>query len=127
MLVGLRQKIALPLSVVMVPVCCLPDVSRSSPCKRALKVHFPISISLLSMVDAVGMGFSKRIVYDRVMGLNLQNDVDFLFISACLEKSAGQGHLKLKKFLARSSPHRHIEPDWRVTSEIDIFVSSWDR
>ena len=56
-----------------------------------------------------------------------KNDVDFLFISACRRKSAGQGHLELKNFLARSSPYRHIEPDWRVVSEIDIFVSSWDR
>ena len=35
--------------------------------------------------------------------------------------------MELKIFLARSSPYRHIEPDWRVMSEMDIFVSSWDR
>ena len=48
-----------------------------------------------------------------------KNDVDFLFISECRQKSAGQGHLELKKFLARSSPYRHIEPDWPVMSEIN--------
>ena len=36
-----------------------------------------------------------------------KNDVDFLFNSACRQTSAGQGHLELKNFLARSSPYRH--------------------
>ena len=47
-----------------------------------------------------------------------KNDVDFLFISAFRQKSAGQGHLELKKFLAKSTPYRHIEPDLPVMSEI---------
>ena len=50
-----------------------------------------------------------------------RNDVEFFFISACRQKSAGQGHLKLKNFLARSSLYCQIEPDWRVMCEVDIF------
>ena len=34
-----------------------------------------------------------------------RNDVDFLLISACRQKSAGQGHLEFNNFLARSSPN----------------------
>ena len=33
-----------------------------------------------------------------------KNGADFLFLSASRQKTAGQGHLELKNFLARSSP-----------------------
>ena len=43
------------------------------------------------------------------------------------QKSAGQGHLELKRFPRQVQPPSSHRADWRVMSEVDIFVSSWDR
>ena len=72
-------------------------------------------------------GFSTRIVYDRVTGLDLQTrcgfSIDFRISS---KNPQDKGHLELNNFLARSSPYCHIEPSWRSKVLLMTTCSSRD-
>ena len=72
-------------------------------------------------------GFSTRIVYDRVTGLDLQKRCGFFYrLPHCGKNPQDKGHLELNSFLARSSPYCHIEPGWRSTVLLMTTCSSHD-